>query len=307
MTKNRQVKTKYPRESTSEVTPDTQKGEYLKKIRKEKKLSLDAVHEATKIPLDVLRAIEEGYTVRTLSEFYYKGFLKIYASYLEIDVQDVVDDYKTEVLPEHIEGEIEDFDIKQWFSGLVSRERKQQIVIVAGGIVALFILFQLITFLIRFASNRPAKPTQIERVKNVKQTQKKKETTPQFEKKDTSKTSANIVEKKKEVPIAVPASTVATPVNIVSTPKVQKDVTLTVRARKKSWLRVKADERVVFQSTLKEGAVETWSAMKSIEISGRNINQLEFELNGKMIGTLGRRDRKAKKVTVTKDGLKVSK
>jgi len=64
---------------------------------------------------------------------------------------------------------------------------------------------------------------------------------------------------------------------------------------------------IVFQSTLRLGAVETWMADKNIEISGRNIHQLEFELNGKMIGALGRKDRRAKRLVVTKDGLKVTK
>ena len=44
----------------------SQKGQILKKAREAKGLGLDVVHEATKIPMDVLRAIEEGYTVRTL-------------------------------------------------------------------------------------------------------------------------------------------------------------------------------------------------------------------------------------------------
>ena len=85
------------------------------------------------------------------------------------------------------------------------------------------------------------------------------------------------------------------------------EIVLTVRAKKNSWLKVKADDRVVFQSTLTQGDIETWRGTDSIEISGKNINQLEFELNGKMIGTLGRDKSKAKVVIFTKDGLTVPK
>ena len=92
-----------------------------------------------------------------------------------------------------------------------------------------------------------------------------------------------------------------------TTPAVKKNVTLTVRARKSSWLRVVADGAVVFQATLNSGSVETWTADNKIEISGKNISQLEFDLNGKMIGTLGRDDRSAKSVVVTKNGLSVAK
>ena len=86
-----------------------------------------------------------------------------------------------------------------------------------------------------------------------------------------------------------------------------KRIDLTVRATKSGWLQVKADGQVVFQSTLKKGAAEAWSAADEIELSGKNINLLEFELNGKMLGALGPSDRGAKRVVFTKDGLSVKK
>ena len=46
-----------------------QKGQVLKQAREAKGISLVAVHEATKIPLDALKAIEEGYTIRPLTSF----------------------------------------------------------------------------------------------------------------------------------------------------------------------------------------------------------------------------------------------
>ena len=49
-----------------------EKGSLLKKVREAKGISLEVVHEHTKIPLDALRALEEGYTIRTLSPFYQK-------------------------------------------------------------------------------------------------------------------------------------------------------------------------------------------------------------------------------------------
>src|ERR1039457_1924227 len=58
----------------------------LKNTREAKGLTLEIVHEATKIPMDSLRAIEEGYSVRILSPFYYRGFIKIYAEFLGLDV-----------------------------------------------------------------------------------------------------------------------------------------------------------------------------------------------------------------------------
>src|SRR6267154_120419 len=65
----------------------------LKNTREAKGLTLEIVHEATKIPMDALRAIEEGYSVRILSPFYYRGFIKIYAEFLGLDVREMYTQY----------------------------------------------------------------------------------------------------------------------------------------------------------------------------------------------------------------------
>ena len=88
---------------------------------------------------------------------------------------------------------------------------------------------------------------------------------------------------------------------------VNKDIMITVRSKKNSWLRVKTDGETVFQTTLKQGVVESWSADENIEISGKNLAQLEIEFNGKMIGNLARDGRLANTVVITKKGLSVIK
>ena len=289
-------------EKTEAKEPKQQTGAILKNARESQGLSLEIVHEATKIPLDALRAIEEGYTIRMLSPFYYNGFVKMYADYLNIDAAQVIADYKQEELPEHIEQEIEDFQMPKWMTSLFTRQRKQQMVIGAGILLALFLLIKIIGFM----ATREPKPIikkEVVKIETVKKEIKKvvqeprkviRQKTPKIiAPKEAPKVVAPIVPKPNELVVSKPPVVV------------QKAVNLTVRANQNSWLRVKTDGIIVFQSTLRVGAVETWLADKEIEISGRNINRLEFELNGKMIGTLGRKDRNAKKVVITKRGLSV--
>jgi len=293
--------------NTEAKEPKQQTGVILKNARESQGLSLEIVHEATKIPLDALRAIEEGYTIRMLSPFYYSGFVKMYADYLNIDTAQVITDYKREELPEHIEQEVEEFEIPKWIAIFFTRERKQQIVIGTGILLALFLAIKFIGFL---ASREPKPAVQKEIVKKetVKIEAVKKETKKinQEPRKKVRQKPPKIIAPKKVSRVVAPVTPKPTkPVVNKSPAVVQKAVNLTVRANQNSWLRVKTDGIVVFQSTLRIGAVETWLADKEIEISGRNINRLEFELNGKMIGTLGRKDRNAKKVIVTKRGLSV--
>lgn len=280
----------------------TSSGSLLKATREAKGLSLEAVHEATKIPMDVLRAIEEGYTVRTLSPFYLKGFMKMYAEYLRVNVQDVIPEYakKTQqpsvpILPQ------EEFDVAQWAATIFTRQRKQQIVALLGILFVLFALFKVITF---FTHKRP--PSDAPAV-----SQKRGAVAPK-----NTRTVQAALEKKSSIPASakpmeplpkIPPQTVYTASRPVVTPprQVQKDIILTIRTKKDSWLRVESDGTVVFQSALSRGKSESWIANDKIEISGKNIDQLEFELNGKLLGPLSRRDRNAKKVVITREGLSV--
>lgn len=302
------------------MAPATAQGTLLKSTREARGLSLQVVHEATKIPMDVLRAVEEGYTVRTLSPFYLKGFIKMYAEYLRINVQDIHDDYNkresTAVPPLPAPSRptpsfAETFDLEQWMAGVFTPRRKQQIAALAACLIAFFFLFKIITF---FTHKRPG-PIDLAETKKAKvssavQAAPEKKIPAEGSSrrpepiglKGTSSVKAPeaaAVPKISPKPSAEPAAT-----SYVSPPS-QKEIMLTVRAKKDTWLRVAADGVTVFQSALDRGKSETWLAHDKIEISGKNMQQLEFELNGKLIGALSRRDNKAKKIMITREGLSV--
>ena len=296
------------------------KGQILKKARESKGISLETVHESTKIPKDVLRAIEEGYTVRNLSSFYIRGFLKLYAQYLDLDIKQVIEDYRRETLPEHIplsiSRERQSMLLQEKLSKVLSKRNKQQFVLVVGYLLAAFVLFKVMGFLIHKVFAKEGKMPVIQSVKEQDKKNKPAKTLKELQQGKTSK--ATPTSKSKE-PVSNNAQRVETktalgetglsntPQNTSRPQEVKKNITLSVRAKKNTWLQVKVDGEVVFQAILKKGVAETWFADKDIELSGRNINQLEFELNGRMLGTLGREERMAKKVMITKDGLSVKK
>jgi cytoskeletal protein RodZ len=275
------------------------KGAILKRAREEQGYSVEVVHEATKIPLDVLRAIEEGYTVRTLSPFYYRGFLKIYAKYLGVDVATVVDvvpSYELRNLGKKIPVE---YDWQEAFSRFWTRRRLQQI-LQLGKIVGVLVVAFLVLRWIGHAfgswesarKQNPPKATATSKSSGSKSSGKNQSAAPVIPKAFPSPA------KNEKITAVVPQR----PAKITLS-----NVTLTVRAKKETWLSVKGDGTTLFQSTLPAGGVETWSANEKIELSGKNISELEFEVNGKTIGTLGRADRRAKKILVTKEGLTVNK
>ncbi|MFA5087897.1 MAG: RodZ domain-containing protein [Candidatus Omnitrophota bacterium] len=270
------------------------KGEFLKRTRESRGISLTAVHEATKIPMDALRAIEEGYTVRTLSSFYYKGFLKMYAQYLGLDVRQVIDDYKKEELPGKINGRVNSDEFSEAVNMFFSSETRKLILKILVIIVCLFIFFKAAGFVRDIFSPKGKK------AKVVRPAQTKNE--------DPAKGAPKVPppENKKTV-VSAPVATKTIEKKAEAKAKAEKNVSLTVMAKNNTWLQVKSDGVVVFQSTLQKGFPETWTADEKVELSGKNISELEFELNGKMIGSLGRSDRGARKLVVTKDGLSVKK
>jgi cytoskeletal protein RodZ len=298
-------------------------GSILKQARERQGISLDVLHEATKIPIDSLKAIEEGYKVRTLSPFYYKSFVKTYSQYVGLDPQEMLAKISSSV-PVEVIKKVQT-PSKQKVSGKVqekvllvlaarslgnrSGKKVAKIFFVGVGVVllgvALFFVVKKIQHAITVAASQPRTEMKIKPVKKTEQN--KKETV-----KSTPVETASVKKNEPQAPVE-PAKGSAGPKEgavigegFVSA-KNGKTAEVTVRAKMNSWLSVKADGQTVFRQILKKGSSETWRASKKIEISGKDVDALEFEVNGKNIGKLSRRDVKARKVVVTPEGLTVEK
>ncbi|MDP2653951.1 MAG: DUF4115 domain-containing protein [Candidatus Omnitrophota bacterium] len=312
----------------------------LKETRVARDIPLMTVHEATKIPLDALKAIEEGYTVRSMSPFYRKQFLKMYAQYLGIDPLTVIDDYQTEKLPKVLKDKHPDEEFHLKMGTLLTKHRQQQLVIGLGIAVALLFAGKVFGWwggkpapkenkaaatAVKSPAKReqPRKAAAVPAVAVPKKAVLRKPGAPAQEKKAEVKAAPEPAGKaepqsgpktetvllsvkdgqSREEPPAESDPDVASP---AAKKPAFKGVNLTVRAKKRSWLQVKTDGSVVFRSTLEKGIVETWQAKESIELSGNNINYLEFEVNGEL-RSLGKTGSRTRKVVITKDGLSVKK
>jgi cytoskeletal protein RodZ len=256
----------------------------LKSTREAKGLTLEIVHEATKIPMDSLRAIEEGYTVRILSPFYYRGFIKIYAEFLGLDVGEIYKQYGLDQPPlkpvaspvvsakasrKEVISNVFLEQSQEWFV-FIFKPKTLKLILKIIGILLLFLLLFKTGGCIASHMNKKGVSTR-------KQTEKSITAFPVIKHESVQAQSEN------------------------------NKVEVAVRAIKDTWLRVKADGNVVFETTLNKGSMETWSADNRIELSGRDIEQLDMEVNGKHVGSLGGGERRIKKVLITQEGLTVKK
>lgn len=72
-------------------------GEYLKKIREAKNISLDEASYKTKIKTEFLKAIEESRYSVFQGEVYILGYLKRYSQFLEIPYKKIIKRFKKEI------------------------------------------------------------------------------------------------------------------------------------------------------------------------------------------------------------------
>ncbi len=270
------------------ATDNNSKPSILKSTREAKGLTLEIVHEATKIPMDALRAIEEGYSVRILSPFYYRGFIKIYAEFLGLDAGEMYKQYGLDQAPKPTSSATVSVKANRKLAqpqpnifleqvqdsfAFVFKPKTLKLVFKAFGFLLLFLLFFKMAGCIASHINKKAE-------KKVKIYN------------DVEETKSTFVPQK-------------TKHEVVQAPSQDNRVEVAVRAIKSTWIQVKADGNVVFQMTLSKGSMESWSADDRIELSGRDIEQLDMEVNGKHIGSLGGGERKIKRVLVTQEGLTV--
>lgn len=68
-------------------------GDTLREARRSKRASLEDASRSTKIKLDILEKLEADEFDRLAAPMYTKGFLKLYADYLGLDSQQIVDAY----------------------------------------------------------------------------------------------------------------------------------------------------------------------------------------------------------------------
>ncbi len=327
-------------------------GVLLKQEREQKGIALDVVHEATKIPLDALKAIEEGYKVRTLTAFYYKSFVKIYAQYLGLDANFIVTLIPTHhpkpaapvaaprpgavkaVAPSAAGAHrVEGVRSRSWnlLQHPIVLKKKKKVFKAVFFIVLALLVAALVFFAVRKVSstgmfNRPAqtgpKPVPKMAVKKVVKPEmpraetlkaepvkvaapKAREGKPSVAPQVAIVATKAAVSPGTSVSSAVEAKVPSKPAEAAVQPP--KRVSITVRAQTSTWIHVRADGVSVFQGHLKKGTASTWHGVKKIELSAKDIAALEFEVNGRNVGKLARRDLKAKKVVVTPEGLNVEK
>ncbi len=86
-----------------------------------------------------------------------------------------------------------------------------------------------------------------------------------------------------------------------------KDITVSLTAKKKCFIRVVVDGKLLFEGALSQGAVESWKGTKKIEFKISDGSAVYLEVNGKPLPSLTSIRKSIKSLVITPSGISVDK
>jgi transcriptional regulator with XRE-family HTH domain len=244
-------------------------GEYLRRVREEKKIPIAQVARDTKINERYILALEEGDYSSLPAPTYAKGFLKIYAEYLGIDPKPLIDQF----MREHVGISKQVFSIEgdTIAADMASHPWRFTVLGMSAAIVVIIVvLFSLGSW--RSCSRVPVK----------------------LPVKDTEEL---------EILPLPPIPPVSEPVEKKLPAEEVKEKKKKLVAKAKGddvWMKVYADGVLLFQGTIPKGKEEFWHAKERFHVRVGRPDALELLLDGKMISNL--RGSKSRNLIIDKDG-----
>lgn len=243
-------------------------GKILRKHRGAKQLSIEEVSKRTHIPPKIIISIEEDESKEIQSDFYYKSFVRSYAQFLGVTEDDSVKEF----LAKRETRDFSNLAVRRqsrpagsWFI-----KHKKQIGIVVLAVLGIYILASASGQVKKMAGNFLARH------------------------KSKLVAKQEPVEKQEKPPQPKPSKEIA---------KKEEGVRLEITAIYNSWIRVLSDGDMLFTGTLKKGTADAWEAEKEIKLELGNAGGVTLKVNGKNLGSPGKRGEKASLV-ITGEGIK---
>jgi len=241
---------------------------------KRAKLGYDLKHtvEETKLHPSVIKDIESG-NLNNINPAYLKGFMKIYAAFLGVELGGALEEIKAAPPPVKNEKRIAGKSIEpapnltaQRFKKLLPKIRKAVILLVLGAVL-IWGVFSVGRFIVG-------------KVSQVFKRSPKQASQPKI-----------------EPPAAIPAPVMSN----------SQEVSVSLTAVKRCFVKVMVDGNLLFEGILNKGAVESWEADKEIEFKISDGSAVNLEVNGRSLPPLSSIHKPIKSLKVTSSGITVDK
>jgi cytoskeletal protein RodZ len=251
-------------------------GEYLKREREYRSISLEEISLKTKIRKNILRGLEEDRLGSLSSPVFVKGYLKAYAGYVGLDPNEVVLRYEASLKPQ------EEPRVKKPAEETPRQWSLKYVVLPVSILLLLGILLYMTL----------QKPMRIETTVEPQEVREPATASlPQAESKDTPpseevETISQIPSPGKEAFLPVP------PVHpsrqsAISPPEPPRGIELEITALEDTWIQIQIDLAPSREIFLRPGEVFSRRGQKNIEMKIGNAGGLRILHNGKDVGRLG--------------------
>lgn len=240
-------------------------GEYIKRERELREVTLESVHEATRVPMKFLVALEADNHEALPHPAFVKGFMKSYAKHLGLDETEVVLRYEM-YLRESSQQE-EPASYKAWGgapkdAAALKGSRVVQILVAVG--VVVIVIFYLF-------SSRKGVNELIAPVASVNEASK----------------SAIRVESIPNEGSGLKTALSAGPRQAVQPQPAVNEHALSVKAKEVTWIEVAIDGKEPFDVLLKEGERIVWKASREFFLVIGNAGGVELKFDGEDLQLYG--------------------
>lgn len=257
-------------------------GEYLKREREQRAVSLEDISNTTKIRVGLLTAIERNDFDDLPATPFVKGFIQAYCRYLGLDVQDAMLRYEAYI---RSIAENETSALKQTPADKIRKLEPpalyHPLLIIAIVVVSLLVIAGGVYTIISKKQTSPAPDSSSD--KDLRgQPYSQINHSP-------GEHSKNKVEAKKEEPSLPikPEGQAGITLNS-SVPKTSVGpLTLVIEAAKPTWVKAEIDGQNPFEVSLKEGEKIKWNAKESFFVLIGNAGGVNAIFNGESLGRLG--------------------
>ncbi|MBI5892111.1 MAG: helix-turn-helix domain-containing protein [Deltaproteobacteria bacterium] len=258
-------------------------GEYLKRQREMRGVSLEDISKVTKINIKLLNALESDSHENLPHQTFVKGFIRSYCKYAGIDADDAVLHYE-EYLNKKAEKEsnvvFAPSDAPKQDNNIPLVSKKFAVI----ASVALLIAVSFIGYIFYYprpAAHDPQPATRIDETPKNTTALAPQTAYPSVDaeepKKEPEKTN-EAVEPQKDAVLKGAKEAENTK---------KMPLQLVVSAHKTTWIRVEVDKEKPFEVSLRDGENITWEAKEKFLLIIGNAGGVELTFNGKPVGKIG--------------------
>ena len=276
----------------------TELGQKLKEARGTKGLSIDQLHEITKIQKRHLVAIEEGNYDVLPGAFYARAFIKQYADAVGLNGEELLVEYQSTI------PQSEKRDVPQVSTGQKTQETMQKssswpiadhmpkilvaLLVIAVGVVIWFVFQALTGKDDEKVPNTQSEKIEVKKAENSPLDTKKDEVKAEEPKKEEPKKEEPKKEEQPAQPTGQQEVKVVGTTGKVSTLEIHNNKTLELELSGKgaSYVDVKDDAgNVILNATVQEGQIEKRdvSTLKEVRLNIGNATNVEVKLNGQVV------------------------